>query len=61
MIESEPDSVSSSSDEEVAKKLPEKPKESQPKQLTKKEQQERLEKISQVKIGLKGRKFVFKL
>ena len=53
MIESEPDSVSSSSDEEVAKKVPKTPKESQIKQLTKKQQEERLQKISQVKIGLK--------
>ena len=54
MIESEPDSVSSSSEEEeVAKKLPEKPKENLPQQLTKKEQEERVRKISQVKIGLK--------
>ena len=52
MIESEPDIVSSSSDEEVVKKLPEKPKDSK-KQLTKKEQEERLKQISQVKIGFK--------
>ena len=54
IIESEPDSVSSSSEEEqeVAKKVPEKPV-SKPRELTKKEQEERLKKISEVKIGFK--------